>query len=498
MKPLTCAVVGLLAMVQIAAAKTPSPVGRKVENFSLKDFRGTEHALSDAAKSKLVVIAFLGTECPVAKQYGPRLAELAKEYQPRGVTFLGINANRQDSLTEIAAYARDSEIKFPILKDLGNVVADRLGAVRTPEVFVLDEDRVVRYWGRIDDRLGVGYARQKPASHYLQDAIDRLLEGQAVEPQSVESVGCHIGRVRAPRADSQLTYSNQIARIFQNRCVQCHRPGEIAPFALTDYSEVAGWADTIAEVVRERRMPPWHASREYGRFKNDASLSDVEQDQILQWAAAGAPEGDPKDLPEPRRFVEGWTLPWQPDMVVNIQQQPFNVPANGELRYQFFTVDPGFTEDKWIRASQIVPGESSVVHHVLCFVQPKDGNRREFDENGLGFLSAYVPGYRAAPFPDGMAKYVLAGSKLVFQMHYTPTGKPVQDLSRIGFVFARPAELTHMIQTVSTANRGIEIPSRKGDYRAEATMPAYKNDLQELVVIRFQIREQADFFDQFG
>jgi mono/diheme cytochrome c family protein len=316
--------------------------------------------------------------------------------------------------------------------------------------------------------------------NHLQLAIDQLLAGKAVEPTSIESVGCLIGRVRPPAGDSPITYSNQIARIFRDRCVQCHRTGEIAPFALSDYSEVAGWAETIAEVVRERRMPPWHASKEYGHFRNDVSLSDEERDQILQWAAAGAPEGNPKDLPEARQYVEGWTLPWQPDQVVAIHEKPYAVPATGEVRYQFFTVDPGFTEGKWIKASQIVPGEPSVLLHVLCFVVPKDGRRREIDENGLGFLSVYVPGYRAAPFPEGMAKYVPAGSKLLFQMHYTPVGKPLQDVSKIGLVFAKPSELTHMVQTVSTGNRGFAIPPRTDDYRAEATMPSYKHDLRVL------------------
>ena len=118
-----------------------------------------------------------------------------------------------------------------------------------------------------------------------------------------------------------------------------------------------------------------------------------------------------------------------------------------------------------------------VVHHVLCFVQPPGRNRGSFDENGLGFLAAYVPGYRPALFPDGMAKHVPAGSKLVFQMHYTPIGKPQQDRTRIGFIFARPEELTHMVQTISTGNRGLNIPPQTEDYRRDATMTAYKHDL---------------------
>ena len=185
-----------------------------------------------------------------------------------------------------------------------------------------------------------------------------MLAGKTVETPHVDAVGCLIGRTREPDEKSDVTYSNQIARIFQEHCVSCHRPGEIGPFALTDYSEVAGWADMIAEVVRERRMPPWHANPEFGHFRNDISLSADEKDAILKWVAAGAPEGNAADLPKPREFVAGWTLPREPDLVLDVQAEPYTVPADGIVEYQYFVLDPGFTEDKWVKASQILPGSA--------------------------------------------------------------------------------------------------------------------------------------------
>lgn len=480
MKRLAVVVIGVAVAAQVAvlsAADSTGPVGRKVENFKLQDYRGAEHSLSDLGKSKLVVIAILGTECPLAKIYGPRLAELAAKYEAKGVAFIGVDANRQDSLSEIAAYARNSEIKFPLLKDPGNAIADKLGAARTPEVFVLDAGRVVRYWGRIDDRAGVGYIRDKGTHDYLVDALEQLLAGQDVKTAAIDPVGCLIGRVHKANDSSEVTYSKQIARILQDRCVECHRAGEIAPFALTEYSEVAGWADMIAEVVKDRRMPPWHADPKHGHFRNDRSLPDEEKELIYKWVKAGAPEGNPADLPEPRKYVEGWSLPQKPDVVLDIQQEPYTVPADGVVEYQFFVVDPGFTEDKWVKMSEVIPGSAPVVHHVLCFVQAPGGDRQSFDENGLGFLAAYVPGFRPTPYPEGMAKLVPAGSKLVFQMHYTPVGKEQKDRSKIGFVFAKPEELTHMIQTVSTGHRGIAIPPHAEDYKLESNMTAYKHDL---------------------
>ncbi len=478
MKRTLLLLVGLVLATQtLWSAEAKTPVGNKVDNFTLEDYRGTKHSLADYDKSKAVVVVFLGTECPLAKLYGPRLAELAAKYGEQGVTFLAIDANRQDSMTEIAAYARDAGIGFPVLKDTGNAVADQMQAIRTPEAFVLDQDRVVRYWGRIDDKSGVGYVRDNTDHHFLAEALDQLLAGKEVATPSTESVGCYIGRVRKPDEDASVTYSNQIARILQDRCVECHRAGEIAPFALTDYSEVAGWADTLAEVVRDQRMPPWHADPGVGHFRNDRSMPEAEKELIYKWAEAGAPEGDPDDLPEPREYVQGWTLPKEPELVLAIQEEPYKIPADGVVDYQYFVLDPKFTEDKWVKASQIIPGTAPVVHHVLCFVQPPGDNRRPFDENGLGFLAAYVPGFRAKPFPDGMAKYVPAGSKLIFQMHYTPIGKDTEDQSKIGFVFAKPEELTHMVQTVSTGNRGLAIPPHDPDYQRESLMTPYEHDL---------------------
>ncbi len=178
--------------------------------------------------------------------------------------------------------------------------------------------------------------------------------------------------------------------------------------------------------------------------------------------------------------MSGWSLPRKPDLVLNVQAEPYRVPANGVVQYQYFTVDPGFKEGKWITESQIIPGSAPVVHHVLCFVRPPNHQRSINEENGLGYLAAYVPGYRVTPFPKGMAKYVPAGSKLVFQMHYTAVGKEQKDLSKIGFLFAKPEELTHMVTTVSAANLGINIPPYAEDYKRQATMLPYKNDLQLL------------------
>lgn len=464
---------GLLLLAQSVAAsadETKSLVGRKVDDFSVRDYRGKEHSLSDYSSSKVVVLAFLGTECPLAKLYAPRLASLNAELKSRGVTFLGVNSNRQDSNTEVATHARRHGIDFPVLKDTGNRLADAIGVTRTPEIVVLDEKRVVRYHGRIDDQYGVGYIRDEVQKPFLKNAVADLLAGRKVKTPATEVVGCFIGKIRKPKADSLVTYSNQVARILQKNCEECHREGEIAPFTLTRYEEVVGWGDTILEVIEDRRMPPWHADPKHGEFSNARIMSEEDKQLLRDWVKAGSPEGDAADLPEPRTYTEGWSLPKKPDFVINMRDQPFDVQAEGTVRYKHFTVDPGFTEDKWIRAAELQPGNRAVVHHILVFSLP--GGRREraslASVNGE-FLAAYVPGHRSPVYEDGMAKLVPAGSKLVFQLHYTPIGTPQKDLSRLGLVFADPKTIKHVVTTQQVSQaRGLVIPPGHDNFEVKS------------------------------
>ncbi len=473
------AVACLAQTIQAAEDVKDSPVGRKVADFTLKDFRGKTVSLSDFKNAKAIVIAYLGCECPLAKLYGPNLQRLADKYRDQGVVVIGINPNVQDSITELDAYARRHEIKYPLLKDVGNRVADAMKAKRTPEVFLLDDRQVIRYWGRVDDRFGIGYVLDEPRNDYLRAALDQVLAGKLVTTPASESQGCIIGRVREPEKDAKVTYSNQISRLLQKHCVECHRKGEIAPFALTDYKEVAGWAEMMQEVVDDQRMPPWHADKKHGQFANERRMTDEEKQQLRDWVAAGAPEGDPKDLPEPREFVTGWNLPQKPDAEFYMRPKPFEVPAEGTVRYQYFSVDPGFEEDKWISATEVVPGNRAVVHHILVFVRTKG---KRFGE-GDGFLAAYVPGMRAQPFPEGMAKRIPAGAKLYFQVHYTPIGSPQLDRSKVGFVFTDPDKVKYEVRTASATNQRLNIPPGEDNYRSEATSGSVNFDVKLLTMM---------------
>jgi peroxiredoxin len=454
-------------------SRTPSALGHKTENFTLNDFYGKSHSLADYKDKKLVALVFMGTECPVARQYGERLAELDKKFSDKGVQFLAINANRQDAVTAMASYARIYHLNFPILKDLNNKVADQLGAARTPEVFLLDQDRVVRYHGRIDNQYGVGYIKKTASETYLKTAIEELLAGKTVAQSETGVVGCFIGRVRPADATAKVTYCNQVSRILNKRCVSCHREGEAAPFAMTNYAEVSGWADAIVEVVQQRRMPPWLADPKYGHFANDRSMPEDEKQVLYQWAAAGAPEGDSKELPVPPKFTDGWQLPKAPDAVYYVPKE-YSVPATGVVDYQYFSVDPHFTEDKWLAAVEARPSNPAVVHHIIVFAQPKGAH----DEGRRQFLVGFAPGAMPLIMPKGYAKFVPAGYELLFQMHFTPNGKPGKDRSRVGLVFADPKNITHLVRTVQAMNAGFEIPPGNDYYKVEATSFPYSFDAE--------------------
>lgn len=203
-----------------ASKDVTAQLGRPVAEFSLQDYRGKPFNLSDAKDAKVVVVAFLGVECPLSKLYAPKLAKLAKDYEGKGVTFLGVDPNRQDAVTEMGHFANEHKLEFPLLKDLNNKLADALGAARVPQVFVLDGERKIRYAGRVDDQYGFdtgsGYAKPNVSRHDLSSAIDELLAGKEVSVPQTDAIGCLIGRVRPVTENAEVTYSKHIAPIFQD------------------------------------------------------------------------------------------------------------------------------------------------------------------------------------------------------------------------------------------------------------------------------------------
>ncbi len=452
---------------------SPSEPGKKIRGFKLADPRTQKDvSLGDFADKKALAIIFVGTECPINNNYMPRLAELHREYGARGVQVLGINSNLQDTAERIVAHARKYEIPFPVLKDEGHTVADLFGAQRTPQVFVLDAARTIRYQGRIDDQFGIFYKRGQPTRHDLREALDEVLAGKPVSTPSTDVAGCIIARTRraavAAAPQASITYARHVAAIIQNNCQECHRPGQIGPMALLQYDDAIAWAETIREVVAERRMPPWFADPKFGKFANDRRLPEADRKLLLAWVEQGCPQGDPKYLPPPREFPEGWRI-GKPDLVLQMPTE-FEVPAQmprGGIPYKHFIVDPGFEEDRWVVRGEARPDAKPVVHHMLVFILPP-GQRFNPDDPSNPVLCGTAPGDVAQRLPEGMAKRIPAKHRLVFQMHYTPNGTAMKDRSSVGLTFAaQPPRLE--VKTVPIFNAFFRIPPGADNHRVEST-----------------------------
>ena len=295
-------------------------------------------------------------------------------------------------------------------------------------------------------------------------------------------------RTRSAAQSPTPTFSKDVAPILYKNCVSCHRPGEMAPMSLMTYELARPYARSIRARVELGAMPPWHAEAPVGTFVNERRLTPAEKQTLIQWAASGAPEGDPKDLPKPPVFPAGWTI-GTPDAIVAMTQ-PFEVPASGTIAYQYFQVPTNFTEDKWIQSLEIRPGVRSVVHHVLVFASEPGGTPRQQpfvqrNDGGRGrqvapavaaalaqaprgpLIATTAPGTNAQIFEPGSALRIKAGSVLTLQVHYTATGKAENDRTSVGFVFAKEAPKQE-VRSASFINRQLAIPPRASDYRLDA------------------------------
>ena len=470
---LTAAALGL---PESDAKLSPPTVGAVVPDFSLKDIHRRPRSLGGYKDKKAFVVVFADTECPLANLYVPTEIDLNRKYAGKGVQFLAINSSKQDSFVRVSAHAQEREVPFPVLKDFEQKVADGWGAQRSPEVFLLDQDRVIRYHGRIDDQYGVGFRRDKPARNDLAEALDELLAGKPVTMAQTETSGCLIERSRKSDHAKEVTYAKNVAPVVQKRCQECHRPGEIGPFSLLDYDDAKKRTRRIREAILEERMPPWHADPRHGKFANDRRLTDLEREILVTWIDQGAVKGDDKDLPLPLTFTKGWKI-GEPEKVFSMAEE-FKVPATGVLDYQRFVVDPGFKDDVWVQAAECRPGNREVVHHILVYIL-EPGRRDPYDRDGTAStLVGWAPGDMPAVYSPGTARLLPAGSKLLFEVHYTPNGTAQTDRSTVGIQLAKKPPANRVEMNI-LANMQLKIPPGAANHKGELTY-TFRDDARVL------------------
>ena len=283
-----------------------------------------------------------------------------------------------------------------------------------------------------------------------------------------------------------VTYTRDIAPLFAQHCQSCHRDGDIAPFPLTSYDAAHTRRNKILRTVERRKMPPWPPVPGHGDFLEDRRLADADIARLRAWVAAGAPQGDPRDLPPPRVVPAQWTA-GDPDVVLT-PTVPFEVPAGDQDLYRCFVIPTAFAEDRYVTSAEFLPGDRRIVHHVLTYIDTS-GQAEALDRGdpepgytcfgGPGFAGAqlgmggWAPGARPIVVPEGVGMLLPAGARLVMQVHYhNRTGTVVQERSRVGLRFAR-ATVDKRLRVIPVLNMGFRIPAgaERHVVRASFTLP---------------------------
>ena len=294
-----------------------------------------------------------------------------------------------------------------------------------------------------------------------------------------------LASMQAAESDSPATptFNRDIAPILYQNCSGCHHPGEVAPFSLLTYDDAAKHARQIAAVTQARFMPPWKAEPGYGHFENERRLTSQQIAAIRDWAANGAPEGDPAQKPAVPKFTSGWQI-GEPDQVVAMAQ-PYSLPAEGPDVFRCFVISLNAAEEEYASEVEFRPGNRRIVHHAILFLDKTGEAKTREKVPGAGYscvggpglaisggLGGWAPGATPVHYPDGVSQVIPKGADLVMQIHYHLSGKPEQDTSKVGIKFSKTPPVKGLtLMTVGNAN--IDIPAGDDHYvvQASATVP---------------------------
>src|SRR5262245_14942727 len=460
-----------------------------IDNVSFKGDAGKAVTWKELAGDKATVVVFLSFDCPMSNGYAQPLAELAKAYDPKGVKFVGL-CPCDDGPADIAKKAKEFKLAFPIFRDETLAATNALGATHTPQAFVLDARGEIRYRGQIDDGYSKRLVRNKEVTQqYLKDALDAVLAGKPVKVAKTDAIGCHIVRDLRRGTSNEVTYYRDVLPIIQNRCQSCHRPGEVGPFSLMTYKQAVNWADDIKEYTASHKMPPWKPTGGVD-FLGERRLSEKEVNTIAKWVGNGCPAGDTKDAPPEKKFTDGWYL-GKPDLILS-PSEDFVLGPTGRDHFRVLVMPTHLTEDKYVVAVEVRPGNPKIVHHSLNFFD-STGNARKLEQEeqakrkanppgpdavdyGPGFSSSMGIGFRPSPadllkgkapvgalggwapgilpkyLPAGTGYLLPAGSDFVMQVHYHRDGKLERDRTQVGLYFAKKPVEKQML--------GLVVPGR--------------------------------------
>jgi len=450
----------------------PGRIGQVVPPIELHGPTGCTWSLREAEDARATVIVFLNFDCPVSNRAVPVLNQLADRHGDEAVVFVGLVCDAEDA-AEVDRRVAEAKIPFPVFFDPDKVVASHFDATTTPQVFVLDRERALRYSGLVDNLYTSRLERRPKAdAEYLADAIAAVVAGQPVAVEQTSPIGCPIDLVERPLiVQGSVEYYRDIEPILQQHCQKCHRPGEVAPFSLTTFEHAVQWAADIKRFTADRTMPPWPRTRGLP-LKNTLALAPEEIALIGRWVDEGCPRGDPADAPPPRVFPDpdAWRDTRPPDLVFTMPEA-LHLAAEGEDHNRTIVFPLGNEQELYLEKADFIPGNRQVVHHAMAFydgtgllldAQERLGTPRPRgtgDEDygpgyesgmGLGFIPdptkitrnqdnpggnflGWVPGVGALEYPKDARRVIPPQSDICVQIHYARTGRPeIDDSSRLG------------------------------------------------------------------
>jgi mono/diheme cytochrome c family protein len=423
------------------------------------------------------VLIFYWHDCPICNSYAPEINRLSADYTNFAFYIVQVDPDLTPDAARI--HARQFGLRPPVLLDPRHRLVRLAKASVAPEAVVFGKDGKVLYQGRIDNLYaGLNQRRAEATEHDLRAALDAIAAGRPVRSQA-PAVGCLIATSVATVAAP--TFDKDIAPMVFKNCAICHRPGEVAPFSLLTYGDVCKRAKQIVRVTGERIMPPWKAEAGFGEFANDRHLTPDQIALFQDWAEGGGPEGSSADLPPAPKFTDGWTL-GEPDVVLE-PDEDYELAAEGPDIYRCFVIPTKFTEDHYVSALEVRPGNRKVVHHVIVHFDTT-GAARKLDAldpgpgytsfGGVGFRSSgmiggWAPGILPSFLPEGVGRLVPSGADLVVQVHYHRSGKPETDRTKVGLYFTR-GTVDKKVRAWPVAELALRIPAGESDYVARASL----------------------------
>ena len=439
----------------------------RISDFSLIDHNGRFHQVSRYADHDAIVL-FAHEDSRDVRRAARDLQKLVEQFNEDNISFFMIDSTGASNKSEMREVAADAKISLPILMDDTQLVAEELGITRSTDVIIIvPKAQEVVYRGALNNRFAEGSRARRASEHYVADALDAILAGEEITGEQLASKGNAIEFAARDNHAESLSYASDIAPILEQRCVSCHMEGGIAPFAMSSHQMIQGWSPMIREVIYTKRMPPGQIDNDFVEdFHNVSFISIEESQKLVHWIDNGSQN---KDGIDPLAALRPKLVKWnygEPDIVIPIPPQ--QIPSTGVQEYRNLQVPLNITEDIWVKAVEFVPGDPTVLHHIIAFAYGPNGiNEFEILNQGIG-LGAYAPGNSINTYPENSGFPLKAGGGLMLQMHYTVTGKEAVDASEIGlYLWDEPP--ARQILGGSAADLDIYIPPFEAGHEMIAT-----------------------------